>query len=120
MVRQIHFAFNAEVHHERAAAVALGIKRCILECARAERVGDQVLQGPRGIGIHYHMVVAILGAIDYYAAGFVALEQDAFHWFAAADARAHFCGRISHRLRQRVAAADGVPDAVLVFDEWQN
>ena len=66
------------------------------------------------------LVVAILGAIDYYAAGFVALEQDAFHWFAAADARAHFCGRISHRLRQRVAAADGVPDAVLVFDEWQN
>ncbi len=80
MVRQIHFAFNAEVHHESAAAVALGIKRCILECARAERVRDQVFEGPRGVGIHHHMIMAVLGAVDDYAAGFGAFKQDAFHW----------------------------------------
>ena len=120
VVGQVDGAVEAQVHHDRAAGVALGIQHGILLVAPPQLGRDQVLHGPGGIGIDDDLAVSMFESIDHHAAHGPAIERQSLDRRRGVDADAHRAGDVTHRLHERVAAARGMPDAVLVLDERQD
>ena len=120
VVGQVDGAVEAQVEHDRAAGVALGVERGILLVAAAQVGGHEVLHRPGRVGVDDDLAVAVLDAIDHHAAHLAAIEGQAVDRRRGVDAHAHAACDVGHGLHERIAAARGVPDAVLVLDERQD
>ena len=120
VVGQVDFAVEAEVEHGGRAGVFLAVQGVVAESLGADGGGDEIAQGPGGVGVDDHGVVAGFLAVDHHAGGLAAGEGDPLDGGGQADLGAQVLGAGAQRPHHGVAAALGVPHAVGVLDVGQD
>ena len=120
VMRKIDLAIEAEVQHESAAGIALGVDRGVPIAAGSQRFRNEILEGPGRVGVDHDVIESAFGGVNNNAVGALAVEKNPRDRTRRFDARAQKSARLRHCGRERVAAADGMPHAILVLDERQN
>ena len=81
----------------------------------------QIVDGPRCIGIHHHVIMAVFSAIlQHHAITRFAFEHQTRHWAVQTNGAAQADKQIRQRLHQLAAATFGMPHAKAVFDQRQD
>ena len=119
VVRQVEGAFHAKIHHEGRTGVLL-LRQLLIGPTAAEMVGNHSLHGTGKVRVNDHRIGAMRALTGADAHRATTGEQNLFHRLIKANVDSQPPGNPGHRNRNGRAAADGVEDAVFVFEEAQD